>query len=620
LENLGTKKLAGDTELLLRVQTEVLEAVARGEDLTDVGNILCRRVEQFAPGAICSILLVEDGKVRSLAGPSLPESYCQAVDGVAVGPCAGSCGTAAWRAEPVMVTDIETDPLWADYKSLALPLGLLACWSSPIRNSQGKVVGTFALYFRSRRGPNALERQLVDTCLHLCALAIEHEHARATNHRLAYFDALTGLPNRGHFNAALAERILIGRPFGLILLDIDHLKQVNDSIGHAAGDTLIRTIAERLSRCGSDILACRQGGDEIALLVDRCADHAVLETVAQRVLSAVSGMVEVGDQAIDAHVTLGGAVFGIDGTDSDTLCQNADFALYQAKQTHRGGYVGFRPNLRTAMVERIAIVRQLGTAMAEARIVPYYQPLVWLETAEIVGLEALARMVMPDGTVVPASAFHDGLSDPRIAYQLTGLMLEHVARDIRGWLDAGIAFKHVGVNVSTSDFQRGDLAERIENTFAANDVSLSHVVLEVNESVFVGGSDQTVPHAVEALREQGLLVALDDFGTGHASLTHLLSFPVDIIKIDRSFVARLGSDKPSGVVTRAILDIARQLDMRVVAEGIETAEQVGMLRDYGCSMGQGYLFSRPVPLADTTRLLQLFSQKPIDTSLIAAAG
>lgn len=611
--------MAGDTELLLRIQTEVLEAVARGEELAEVGDILCRRVESHVPGVTCSILLIEAGRVRPLAGPSLPVTYSAAVDGVPIGPCAGSCGTAAWRGEPVIVTDIETDPLWADYKALALPLGLQACWSSPIHNSEGQVVATFAFYYDTKRGPSAFERDVVATCLHLCALAIEHERVRARIHRLAYFDVLTGLPNRGHFNAALAERILVGEPFGLILLDIDHLKLVNDSIGHAAGDALIRAIAGRLRQCGLDILPCRQGGDEIALLISDCADHAALEAAAARVLAAASGMVEVGDQTIDAHVTLGGALFGVDGIDSDTLCQNADFALYQAKQTHRGGYVGFRPDLRTDMVERIATVRRLGTALNENRLIAHYQPIVRIETAEIVGLEALARLVMPDGTIVSAGAFQTGLEDPRIAYELTGRMLNHVAQDIRAWLDAGIPFQHVGINVTTGDFQRGDLAERIQDIFARQNVSLSHVVLEVNESVFMGDSDQTVPRAVEALREQGLLVALDDFGTGYASLTHLLSFPVDIIKIDRSFVERLGVDQPSGVVTRAILDIARQLDMRVVAEGIETGQQADILARYGCQMGQGYLYSRPVPAQDVTPMLQLFGQKP-DLPRRASAG
>ena len=233
-----------------------------------------------------------------------------------------------------------------------------------------------------------------------------------------------------------------------------------------------------------------------------------------------------------------------------------------------------------------------------------------LDTAEIVGLEALARMRLPDGRIATAGEFHAALADPRIAWQLTGQMLAQVAADIRTWLDRGIDFQHVGINVTTGDFQRGDLEHRIADTFDRAGVPLKHIILEVNESVFMAGGDQMVPKAVGALRQRGLLVALDDFGTGFASLTHLLSFPVDIIKIDKSFVDRIGTDAASDVVVGSIIDIARKLNMKLVAEGIESAEQVRALSDLGCVLGQGYLFSRPCSFDDATGLLSMFAQKP----------
>lgn len=610
---------SSDTELLLRLQSEVLEAVARGDSLAEAGHILCRRVEQSAPGVICSIVLVdEQRRLVPLAAPSLPAAYSAALNGVIIGPKVGSCGTAAWRNEPVEVSDIAADPLWADFRHLALPLGLRACWSSPIRSRDGQVLGTFAFYYGTRRSPSDFERKIVETCLHLCALAIEHELVRARSNRLAYFDALTGLPNRGYFTDVLARLVTAGAAFGLIMLDIDHLKQVNDSIGHAAGDALIRAVATRLAGCGAPIIASRLGGDEMAVIATDCPDHDALAQIARTILTAIGGMVAIADQSIDAHVTMGGAVFGVDGVDADTLCQNADFALYQAKLSHRGGYVPFRQDLRTAMVERIAIVRRLDKAMTEGRILPFYQPIVRIDTGEIVGLEALARMTMPDGRIVAASEFHCGLDDPRIAYELTSSMLDRVACDIRTWLASEIPFQHVGVNVTTGDFGRGDLASRVTSAFAAQNVPLSHLILEVNESVFMGGSDAAVPLAVEALRAQGILVALDDFGTGFASLTHLLSFPVDVIKIDRSFVQRLGVDKPGEVIVRAIYDIARHLDMRVVAEGIETTEQARMLREFGGVLGQGYLYARPMSARDTTALLKSFAQRRPGDQRVAA--
>jgi diguanylate cyclase (GGDEF)-like protein len=600
-----------DSALLLRLQTEILEAIACGEPLVAAADLLCRRAEALAPGAICSILTVDaDSVLHPLAGPSLPLSYSSALDDIPCGPMVGSCGTAAFRNEPVIVTDIASDPLWDDYRALVEPLGLRACWSTPICDRDGRVVGTFAFYYRTSRGPDALERSIVETCVRLCAIAIEHEQVRERNYRLAYFDALTGLPNRGHFNEMLIRAIAMDEPFGLLLVDIDHLKVVNDTVGHIFGDMLIRTVAERIADCHPSLTACRLGGDEFAVLVTDCVTDAGLEQAATRMLTAVRGLIQAGEQTIDPHITIGGALFGPDGVDGASLSQNADFALYHAKETRRGGYVRFTPGLRTSMLERANMVRSVDQALTEKRMIAHYQPIVRLDTAEVVGLEALARMRMPDGRIATAGEFHAALADPRIAWQLTGQMLTQIAADIRHWLDMGIDFQHVGINVTTGDFQRGDLERRIVDTFEHANVPLKHVVLEVNESVYMGGNDQMVPKAVKALRERGLLVALDDFGTGFASLTHLLSFPVDVIKIDRSFVSRLGSDAACDVVVGSIIDIARKLDMRLVAEGIETPEQARILSDLGCAMGQGYLYARPSSAEDATRLLTLFAQKP----------
>ena len=601
-----------ESALLLRLQTEVLEAVARGESLVAIADLLCRRAEALAPGAICSILTVDSqGLLHPLAAPSLPLAYSSALEGIAIGPQTGSCGTAAFRNEAIMVTDIDSDPLWAAYRGLTQPLGLRACWSSPIRNGDGHVVATFAFYYRTCRGPDSMERNIVQTCVHLCAIAIDHEQVRQRNYRLAYFDALTGLPNRGHFNELLVRHIGMDEPFGLLLVDIDHLKVVNDTVGHVFGDLLIQTVAERISGAHSSLTACRLGGDEFAVLVDDCASDAGLKDAAARMLAAVRGLVQAGEHTIDPHVTIGGALYGPDGMDGASLSQNADFALYHAKEIRRGGYVRFTPGMRTSMLERASTVRSVDSGLAEKRILPHYQPIVRLDTAEIVGLEALARMRMPDGRIASAGEFQAALADPRIAWQLTGQMLAQVASDIRTWLDRGIDFQHVGINVTTGDFQRGDLEHRIVDTFERAGVPLKHIILEVNESVFMAGGDHMVPKAVGALRQRGLLVALDDFGTGFASLTHLLSFPVDVIKIDKSFIDRIGTDPASDVIVGSIIDIARKLNMKLVAEGIESAGQVRALSDLGCVLGQGYLFSRPCSFDDTTGLLSMFAQKPV---------
>ncbi|GLK81464.1 bifunctional diguanylate cyclase/phosphodiesterase [Methylopila turkensis] len=599
--------------LIQPLQLEALEAIASGTPLKDVADLLCLRVERLAPDVVCTILAVENGLLRTLASPSLPSDVSRAFDGVAIGPRKGSCGTAAFRGEAVEVQDIASDPLWADYKSLVLPLGLLACWSSPIFAADGRVRGTFAFYYRANRSPNELEREIVRMCAHLCAIALKNEDDRARNLFLACNDVLTGLPNRAGFDAMIGQRLAPGQAaFGLLLIDIDHLKSVNDTMGHGTGDALIRGVAKRIEEAARPGRACRLSGDEFAVLIDGAGDDAGLRACAERIIEAVRAPIACGEHRLGTYVTIGGVVAGEDGRDAETLRQNADFALYHAKETNRGGFVPFEQGLRTAITRRLRTIADVDAALGERRILANYQPIVRLDTAQIVGLEALARMKSREGVIVDANVFAAAMSDSRLAYGLTGRMLSEVARDVRSWLDAGIPFQHVGVNVTTGDFQKGDLEQRILDAFEFEGVPLRHVILEVNESVFMGGADKMVARAVEKLRARGLLVALDDFGTGFASLTHLMDFPVDIIKIDKSFVDGITRDGPGSAIVGAIIDIAAKMNIRIVAEGIETAEQADRLRSMGCVLGQGYHYARPASAAVTTDLLTRFAQGGVD--------
>ena len=270
------------------LQNKVLEGMVHELPLKELMTLVCTEVERIAPEVTATILAVdEQGLVHPLAAPSMPAYISAAIDGLPIGPCAGSCGTAAWRGEPVLVTDIQTDPLWVDYHPLFAATGLRACWSSPIKTHQGRVIGTFAFYFRECRIPDALHRRLVEVSVHLCAIAMERHAARARIHQLAYFDVLTGLPNRTQFKAH-AEQVLTrlradGEAGALLFIDLDRFKRVNDSQGHAAGDALLCEVAQRLSRnLGPEDLAGRLAGDEFALLLAPRQDgRSMLQSIAQ---------------------------------------------------------------------------------------------------------------------------------------------------------------------------------------------------------------------------------------------------------------------------------------------------------------------------------------------------
>ncbi|RST79472.1 EAL domain-containing protein [Aquibium carbonis] len=596
---------------LVDLQSDIIDKIAFGETLTAVAETLCREAEKIVPEAICSILrITPDGRLLTLAAPSLPQHYSSAIDGVSIGPAAGSCGTAAFFGAAIEATDIETDPRWTEYKALALPIGLRACWSSPIRARDGRVVGTFALYFRTPRGPGDVEREVVSHCTHLCAIAFEHDETVRRMQEMAYVDLLSGLPNRASFLDRVASLTRTGdQPFSLILIDLDHLKDVNDTLGHAGGDALIRAVADRLRSVDPSFEPHRLGGDEFAILLPGQGDEAAMADAANRLIEAVRHPLTFNGETITPFVTAGGAIFEGPRQSAETLCQNADFALYHGKAESRGSFVPYRQDMRSAMTQRVQAIREIEDALADRRILAYYQPIVRIDTGEIVGLEALARIRMPDGRVVAAGPFQKAMTDARIARTLTDHMLATVSADIREWLSLGIPFQHVGVNVTSADFSQGDLESRIYAAFAAADVPLRHVILEINETVYMGGQDKRVARAAEGLRSKGMRVALDDFGTGHASLTHLRDFPVDIIKIDKSFVERIVDDRPSLAIVQALVEVARKLDIRVVAEGIETLQQNETLLSLGCVLGQGFLYSRAVSAAVATGLLQQHAQR-----------
>ena len=590
--------------MLLRLQNIILEMIARGDPLRAAIDRLCREVELLAPDIISSVLTVDQaGLLHPLSSPSLPDNYSSALDGVKIGPCTGSCGTAAYRREPVAVVDIETDPLWADYKNLILPLGFVACWSTPIYSGHGCVLGTFAFYYREKRGPSPFEQEIVTTCVHLCTIALDRHERVSERHRLAYTDALTGLGNRASFNAAVTQ-IPPGRcgSWGLLLVDIDNLKIVNDSFGHEAGDDLIRCVAARIGAIVSTDKAFRLGGDEFAVIVQAQHGAPDINDIADEILVILKEPAECGGYAIVPKATIGGAVFAND-CNVETVRQNADFALYHAKETNRGKYVGYAPRFRTAMMRRVHAVRDVSAALSDNRIEAYYQPVVRLDTKDIVGVEALCRMRSENGEIIPAAEFYEATSDIHVASELTQHMLASVSQDVRRWLDLGVPFQHVGVNVSSADFHSGQLDEQITRAFRHADVSLGHLILEVTETVYLGRRDHVVACEIKSLRSKGLQVALDDFGTGYASLTHLLTVPVDHIKIDKSFVDQLVRGHASATIIEGLVNIARNLGIKVVAEGIETPEQAVLLEELGCEFGQGYLFARPVDRIVMTDLL-----------------
>jgi len=596
---------------LLLFQNKILEMIATGVSLDVTVERLCHEIELLLPGIACSVLRVKDnGTIDPLAAPSLPENFSGLIKGLMIGPNVGSCGSAAYLGEAVIVTDIEQDTRWTAFKEHLLPFGFKACWSVPIFNAEGVVFGTFALYFKQKRMPRAREKQLVSASIHLCAIALERHDRVLEQERRASVDALTDLPNRSGFDAALS-RLSCEEPgtWALLVVDLDNLKMINDTFGHQAGDELLQSVAQRIRTSVLPDHVFRLGGDEFAIILQETGAVADLSGTASRILEAVGIVTSCSGHMIQPRATIGGAALSPGDHDAETVHRHADFALYHAKETGRGGFVRYWPGIGTAIKHRIEVIQDVDVALDEGRIEAYYQPLVRIDTGEIVGMEALCRLRKPEGNIVSAGSFHQATTDVDVAAKLTEGMLALVAADVRSWLESGIPFQHVGINISSADFHSGTLYDRIKAAFGRENVPLKHVVLEVTESVYLGQNNPVVAQEIKALRGHGLCVALDDFGTGFASLTHLLTVPVDIIKIDRSFVSQLRHGDRGMAIIEGLLSIARKLDIKVIAEGIETEEQGYLLEKIGCKLGQGYLYSAAVPRESATELLLKHAQK-----------
>jgi diguanylate cyclase (GGDEF)-like protein len=595
---------------VLQLQNIILELIAKGETLEATTVRLCREVETLLPDVWCSVLVVDGGGLlRPLAGPRLPQTYSALLDGIMIGPQVGSCGSAAFLNEAVTVTDIAADPRWVDFREAALSLGFLACWSTPICGADGAVLGTFAFYFKEKRGPTPLEEEAVRSCTFLCAIALERHQRVLERERRAYIDALTGLPNRASFDEALK-----GLPCGesgswaLLILDLDNLKIINDTFGHPAGDALLQAVASRVGESVSPDRVFRMGGDEFAVILRGASALANVERAARDLLEAIASPADCGGHMILPRATIGGAVLSSSDSDPKSVRQHADFALYHAKENGRGSFVLYSPGIGSTIEARVEVIREVDAALQDGRIDAFYQPIIRLDTREIVGLEALCRLRRPSGEVVSAAAFHHATSDVSVASRLTERMMAIVAADARCWLEQGIPLQHIGINIASGDFHSGTLYARLESAFGRQNVSLKHVILEVTESVYLDHRDPVVAREIKALRSYGMRIALDDFGTGFASLTHLLTMPVDIIKIDKSFVDHLTRGNAGLAIIQGLVGIARKLDIRIIAEGIESEAQAGLLADVGCQLGQGYLFSRAVPRQTATDLLSRFAQ------------
>lgn len=583
-----------ETRQLRSLQQLIMGALADEVPIMEIADRLCRRVEQIAPDVVCSLLYVDaGGLVHPLGGPSLPADYSRALDGVAIGPDVGSCGTAAFYGEPVLAIDIATDPRWQPYKTRPLEAGLRACWSTPVKAKDGRVIATFAFYFRESRAPSRWHRRIVDACVNLGALAIERKEARAEIARLAYNDILTGLPNRARLRNLITSAIEAcpgGGHVALAFIDLDHFKDVNDTLGHAAGDELLVQLAERLRGLmqPGDVLG-RLGGDEfVVLLPDH--DAAGAARVATEITEALAAPVRLGTRQVQVSASIGISLYPDHATDIDALMQRADMAMYKAKEAGRSTYRIFSADMNGLTEQRLVLTAALRRAIAEGVLSLRYQPQIRAADGALHGVEALARWHDPQlGEVSPAKFIR--LAEECGLIEQIGLWsLREACRQLASWRRAGLNIPNVSVNLSPLNFRSVALAARLAGILAEHDLPPDALMLEITEGAFMQQRAEAI-ETMKAIRELGVGLSLDDFGTGYSSLSRLAHLPIRELKVDRSFMRDIENDASARAIATAVVRVGQSLNMTVVAEGVETEGQSRLLAELGCHVVQGFLYA-----------------------------
>ncbi|HYG91768.1 MAG TPA: EAL domain-containing protein [Azospirillum sp.] len=427
----------------------------------------------------------------------------------------------------------------------------------------------------------------------------------------AYHDVLTGLANRTLLQDRLEQALSFARrartPVAVLFLDLDRFKLVNDSLGHAIGDELLKTAAMRITACLShDETVARTGGDEFAVVLTECASTADVAHQAERLIEALAEPYTLHGHMVHVGASIGIGIYPQDGADVASLMRNAHAAMFTAKEAGSNTFHFFDASMNSHAVERLDLEANLRRAVQKGELALHYQPQIVLDCRSLRGVEALIRWDHPEQGLIPPSRFIPLAEETGLIVPIGEWALLEACRQAKAWRNAGIPLAQMAVNVSARQFQDAHFVRRVTEILAETGLSPAALEIEVTESVVMAHPDRAA-RILGDLREMGLTISVDDFGTGYSSLSYLKRLPISALKIDRAFVRDIGEDTRDQAIVEAIIALGRSLDLTIVAEGVETEQQLAFLAAHGCHCAQGYYFARPLPPAQLERTLAVFT-------------
>jgi diguanylate cyclase (GGDEF)-like protein len=595
------------------------EAIMRAKSRSELYELVCEAAASGGRFNSTSIILVRPDSdyldMVAAAGPTAENALRVRVSiNEAHAEGRGLCGTAFRSRRAMIANDFPSDPRGAAFRQVIQSEGAKSGAAFPLL-VHGQAVGVM-LFISSEKDTFTPEFvELLQRLADNVSFALENfdradEKTRADQRieYLASHDSLTNLPNREMFNGLLRHAIETAhryqRRFAVLFIDLDRFKIINDSLGHDAGDVLLVEIANRLRGAlrASDAVA-RLGGDEFVVILEQAGDTSDVERIAGHLLSVLSQPLQLSGHECHTTASIGIAMYPADGADAQTLTKNADMAMYLAKEDGKNGFRYFTKEIKAQSIERLTLETALRYALERNQFDLHYQPKVDMATGQITGVEALLRWTHPDLGVVSPMQFIPLAEETGLIVPIGRWVLNTACAQNMVWQRRGLRPVSMAVNPSPRQFTDERLLHDIDDALAVSGMSPVLLQLEVTESMVMRNVSRAVK-VLDAIQSRGIRLAIDDFGTGYSSMSLMKHFPIDTIKIDRSFVRDLAQDSEDQAIARAIISMGKALGMTVVAEGVETAEQQTFLRDHACDEMQGFLFSRPLPPQQLAALLR----------------
>ena len=582
-------------EQLNRGRNQILEMLARDEPTEEIFRVLVDVLARHRSVWTCAVHLCENDALQLKASADIPEKLVRNLQQLAIGSSGVPELGALSGSKPVILENLAAER--KPWTELLRANGIQSVWSAPFFAPDKSAIGTLTIYTRLQDSPSAADLELLETHCQMASMILERCHLQGELRRHAYHDSLTTLPNRllgeERLETAIRRARRTGHPVAVLWIDLDKFKQINDVHGHAAGDAVLKQVADRLAiRLRDSDTVARMGGDEFMAVLEDIPNRAEAHAVAGALHEILGPPVEFHDLRLSIAASIGVSIFPEDGDSADALERNADLAMYEAKfGNHRTR--SFSPTLMQAVSDRRELEVEMAHALEHGGFDLHFQPQCDA-SRRVAAFEALLRFTHPTLGVVAPSRLIPVAEASQMIFPLGNWVLREACRQNRKWQLEGYPPVRIAVNISAMEFAREDFAENVARVLEETSLLPEFLELELTESVVVQDFAEST-RQMERLKRLGVSIAIDDFGTGYSSLNYLHRLPIDRLKIDRSFMQVLNEPSSSLPIIEAIISMAQNMGLTVVAEGIETAEQLSLLYSKGCDLFQGYLFSRPLP-------------------------